>query len=89
MVEVDSMLDYPLIKLSSRREFCLPELSPVALEPQSEYLLIYSDGDLALPDRFFDHFPFQAIGLNAALLLIYKIYILISLRLIHENSNFR
>jgi hypothetical protein len=34
------------IKLSSRHKFCLPELSPVALEHQSEYLLIYYDGQI-------------------------------------------
>jgi hypothetical protein len=34
------------IQLSSRYKFCLPELLPVALEHQSDYLLIYYDGQI-------------------------------------------
>jgi hypothetical protein len=34
------------IQLSSRHKFCLPEFYPVPLEHQSEYLLIYYDGQI-------------------------------------------
>ena len=33
-------------QLSSRHKFCLPEFYPVTLEHQSEYLLIYYDGQI-------------------------------------------
>ena len=33
-------------QLSSRYKFCLPEFFPVPLEHQSEYLLIYYDGQI-------------------------------------------
>ena len=33
-------------QLSSRHKFCLPEFFPVPLEHQSEYLLIYYDGQI-------------------------------------------
>ncbi|WP_373543967.1 hypothetical protein [Chamaesiphon sp.] len=34
------------IKLSSRHKYCLPDLCPVSLEHQSQYLLVYYDGQI-------------------------------------------